>query len=297
MATTQRTRASTSTSPGKGRKQKEPQWLASPINTPVYNYRVYHLTAGERILYLLLAFAVGGFVGHVFFGGMGKDASGAPTTFTLVWDGIVITLSGLVSARFFVRVRAEQIRRSKVRNLELQFRDLLDSLTTSLSSGSTIVRAFDAARDDLARQYAEDAPIVQELNVIVAGFHNNVRIEDMVSDLGERSGSDDIASFATVFQIAYHKGADMKEAVRNTHLILSEKMAMTEEIQTSLVANKNESLIMIVLPIVLVTMLKNSGSSFGQALSTPAGLICTIVAVGLFVAAYVLSRKIMAIKV
>ncbi|MGO1318593.1 MAG: type II secretion system F family protein, partial [Cellulomonadaceae bacterium] len=256
-----------------------------------------HLTAAERILYALLAFAVGGFVGHLFFGGLGKTSSGAPTTFTHVWDAIVVVIVGTLAARHFLRLRADQIRRTKVRGLEHQFRDLLDSLTTSLASGSTIVRAFDAARDDLSRQYADDAPIVQELNTIVAGFHNNVRIEDMVADLGERSGSDDIQSFANVFQIAYHKGADMKEAVRNTHLILSEKMTMTEEIQTSLVANKNESLIMVALPIFLVAMLKNSGSSFGDALSTPAGFVCTVVAVGLFIAAYALSRKIMAIKV
>lgn len=279
------------------KQAKEPQWLTSLINTQVYNYRVYHLTLAERITYFVLAFAAGGFVGHLFFGGLGKDSSGAPTTVTYVADAIVVVGVGAFAARHYLRVRAAQIQRAKVKTLERQFRDLLDSLTTSLAAGSTIIRAFDSARGDLAQQYADDAPIVQELNVVIAGFHNNIRVEDMIRDLGDRSASDDVASFANVFQIAYMKGADMKEAVRNTHIILSEKMAMTEEIETSLVASKNESLIMIILPIVLVAILKSSGSSFADALSTPLGLICTVVAVSMFLGAYVLSRKIMTIKV
>ena len=119
----------------------------------------------------------------------------------------------------------------------------------------------------------------------------------MVADLGERSGSADIESFSKVFQTAYLKGADMKEAVRNTHLVLSEKMAMTEEIATSFVASKNESLIMVALPIVMVAILKSSGGSFSDALATPVGILCTIVAVGLFISAYALSRKIMSIEI
>lgn len=280
------------------RKTKaEPQWLRSPINTKVYNYRVYHLTLGELALYSLLAFSVAGAVGYLFFGGLGKDAEGARTIVTNVIDTIVVLVSGGFATKYFLKVRAAQIRDARRKTLERQFRDLLESVSTSLSAGSTVIRAFDDARKDLANQYADDAPIVQELNVIVAGFHNNIRIEEMIRDLGERSGSTDIKSFANVFEIAYLRGADMKEAVRNAHLIISEKMAMNEEIETSFVASKNESLIMVALPVVLVAVLKSSGGSFATALATPVGVLCTLVAVGMFIGAYALSRKIMTIEI
>lgn len=275
----------------------EPQWLRSPINTKVYNYRVYHLTLGEVIVYGLLAFAVAGAVGYLFFGGLGKDAEGARTTTTNVLDAIVVAVSGALATRYYLRVRAAQIRDTRRKTLERQFRDLLESVSTSLSAGSTVIRAFDDARADLSNQYADDAPIVQELNVIVAGFHNNIRIEDMIRDLGERSGSADVKSFANVFEIAYLRGADMKEAVRNAHLIISEKMAMNEEIETSFVASKNESIIMVVLPVFLVGVLKSSGGSFATALATPVGVGCTLVAVAMFIGAYALSRKIMTIEI
>lgn len=278
------------------RASAEPQWYQSQINVPVYNYGVYHLTTAERIFYCLVAFSAGGFVGYLFFGGLGLDEAGNSTTTTLIANSIAVAVGGIFAVRVYLPARTEQIRRAKVRVLDHQFRDMLDSLSGSLSAGSTLIQSFSAARDDLRSQYSDDAPIVHELDVILSGFHNNIRIEDMIHDFGVRSGSPDIASFANVFHIAYMKGGDMKEAIRNTHLILSEKMSMTAEIETSLAGSKNESLIMIVLPIVLVGMLKGSGSSFSEALATPAGLVCTVLAVGMFAGAYALSRKIMEIK-
>ena len=273
-----------------------PQWRTSRVNVPVFDYRVYHLTAWERTGYILVALAVAGALGYLFFGGLAVDQNGDPTTTTRVLDALAVGLPGILGARYFLRLRAEAIQQRNVKTLERQFRDVLDSLSSSLSSGSTVIQAFQIARDDLEKQYSPEAPMVTELNVIIAGFHNNVRIEEMVADLGERSGSKDIESFAEIFTIAYTKGADMKQAVHNTHLVLSEKMSIAEEIETSLVASKNESFIMVAIPIVLVTMLKTGGGSFADSLRTPVGVVCTLVALSLFVASYALARKIMTIK-
>jgi len=277
-------------------RKKQPQWRPSRVNIPVYDYRVYHLTTWERIGYFVVAFAVAGAVGYLLFGGLAADPEGEPTSATRVLDAIAVALPGVLGARYFLRLRSEQIHQKNVKNLERQFRDVLDSLNSSLSAGGTVIQAFQTARDDLEKQYSADAPMVSELNVIIAGFHNSVRIEEMVEDLGARSGSQDIESFSEVFTIAYTKGADMKQAVRNSHLVLAEKMSIAEEIETSLVASKNEAFIMVVIPIVLVGMLKTGGGSFAEALRTPVGVVCTLVAVTLFVASYALARKIMTIK-
>ncbi|MBD9698780.1 hypothetical protein IGS67_04630 [Flavimobilis sp. GY10621] len=278
------------------RSPKLPQRRPSLISVPAYDYRVYHLTLAERLVYGLLALTVGGAIGYLFFGGLATDADGHATVATYVLNGIAVGVPAIFATRTFLRVRTEQIRATKVRTLETQFRDMLDSLSVSLASGGTVIQGFNAARSDMERQYAADAPIVQELNLIIAGFHNSIRVEDMLTDLGERSGSDDVASFANVFRIAYLRGADMKQAVQNTHVVISEKMAISAEIETSLVAGKNESFIMVAIPIVLVGILKSGGGGFADALRTPVGVMSTMAAVALFVAAYVMARKIMSIK-
>ena len=40
----------------KEKKEKEPQYIMSPINTPMVNYNVYYMNAKERILYFILLF-------------------------------------------------------------------------------------------------------------------------------------------------------------------------------------------------------------------------------------------------
>lgn len=39
----------------KDKKEKEPQYYLSKINTPALNYRVYYLSGKEKILYTLLS--------------------------------------------------------------------------------------------------------------------------------------------------------------------------------------------------------------------------------------------------
>lgn len=274
-----------------------PQYRPSLVSAPAYDYRVYHLSIWETLLYGVAAFVVAGLVGLLFFGGLGRDAEGAATTATRVLDAIIFVVPGIFAARTFLKVRAEQIRRTRIHALETQFRDMLDSLSSSLQAGGTVIQGVQAARSDMERQYSPDAPIVKELTLIVAGFHNNVRLEDMLLDLGERSGSEDVMSFATVFEIAYLRGADMRQAVRNTHQILSEKMSIAAEIETSLVASKNQTLIMAAIPVLIVWMLKSGGNGMGEALRTPVGVVASAVAVGLFVASFALARKIMTIKI
>lgn len=279
------------------KKQKEPQWQPSLLNAPAYNYKVYHLGRAESVFTFLVTFGIGAFVGYTFFGGLAIDENGEATTTTYIINTLVILIFGLVTAKILIPIRADAVRDQKQKQLKKQFGDFLASLTSSLSAGGTIVQALDSSRSDLIHQHNEDAAIVQEVGLVIAGFHNNIRIEDMLRDFGERSGIDDVESFATVFRIAYERGGDMKEVVRNTNSILSEKMYMNDEIETSLSSSKYESLIMAVLPVVLVSMIKGNGSTFGAALSTPIGVICTFVALGLFVAAFLLSRKIMTIKI
>ncbi|PFG36386.1 type II secretion system protein F (GspF) [Flavimobilis soli] len=278
------------------KQPRRPQYRPSLINVPAYDYGVYHFSFVERLAYAALAAVVAGFVGYLFFGGLAQ-VDGEPTTATHVLDAIVIVVPAFFGARAFLRIRAEQLRRAKLQVLQTQFRDMLDSLVGSLSAGGTVIQGFQLARDDLERQHSPNAPIVQELNLLIAGFHNNIRIEDMLHDLGERSAHPDIESFANVFKIAYLRGADMKLAVTNCHQVLSEKMQIGADIETGLAASKNEAFIMVVIPVILVALLKSGGGTFAEGLRSPVGVLCTAVAVAMFIGAFALARRIMTIRI
>lgn len=281
----------------KEKKEKEPQYYTSATNIITYNYKVYYMKLIEKILYFLLAFAAGAAVGYLFYGGLAKDEFGNPTTMTWILNIVISSVVGIVAGILYIPIRTKQIQKKKQNNLKLQFRELLDALATSIGSGKNVIDSFRAARDDLCIIYSDDTAIIKELDVILDGITNNIDIEKSLLDFGIRSGIDDIVSFANVFETCYRKGGNIKDVIKNTQQIITEKMEVEMEIQTIVTGSKNEQKIMTVMPIALIAIIKMMSPEFADNFATPAGIIATTIAIALFVVAYFVGNVVMAIKI
>ena len=281
----------------KEKKELEPQWYTSATNLPAYNYKVYYMKPLEKLLYFLIAFAVGAAVGYLFYGGIGKNEFGQPTTVTKVLNILLPGALGLLAAKIFVPSQVKSIIAKKQLQLNRQFRDMLDALTTSLGAGKNVNDSFQAVYEDMKIQYEDDAFILKELEIINAGVQNNVAIEDVLEDFGRRSDSDDIKSFANVFRISYRKGGNIKDVIRNTHAILTDKMEIREDIETIVTSNKMEQKIMMVMPVALVALIKMMSPEFAANFVTATGIISTTVSVAIFVAAYFVGKAVLDIKI
>lgn len=281
----------------KKKKTREPQYELSPTHIQTTNYRVYYMRPLEKVLYFLLAFVTGAAVGYLFYGGIGKDEYGNATTVTYVMNVIVSVGGGLLAAKLYLPARTRQILAKRKKQLARQFRDMLDGIATSIGAGNNVAQAFNSVYEDLKIQYEEDAFILKELEVILSGVHSNFNIEDLLEDFGRRSGNDDIKSFANVFKVCYRKGGNIQEVIRTTHAILSKKMEIMDEIETTVSGSKLNQNIMIVMPVIIVGIIKIMSPEFADNFVTPAGLIATTLAAGLFVAAYFIGKSILNIKI
>ena len=186
----------------KQQEEQEPQYYTSMTNIKTLNYKVYYMSDLEKVLYFLAAFAVGAACGYLFYGGIGKDEFGSPTTVTYVLNITISVIVGSVSGKLFLPIRVQQIINKRQRMIKRQFRDMLECLSTSLSSGKNVTDAFLSVQQDLAMQYDEDAFIHNELKVIVSGIRNNQDIEVLLYDFGRRTGIKDIIMFASIFRIS-----------------------------------------------------------------------------------------------
>ena len=278
-------------------KEQEPQYYLSATNMRTYNYKVYYMSVLEKIVYFVIAFIVGAAVGYLFYGGIGKDEYGQATTLTWVLNITISGGAGLAAGIMFLPMRTKQIIDKQKGKLNLQFRDMLEAISTSLGAGKNVVDSFHSAYEDLKIQYDEEAYILNELEIILSGMTNNIDIEDLLLDFGKRSGNDDIVSFAKVFQICYRKGGNIKETIRSTYEILSDKMAISEDIETVVTSSKTNQNIMVVMPVILIGVIKMMSPEFASNFVTPSGIIATTIAVVIFVASYIFGKKILEIKV
>ena len=190
-----------------------------------------------------------------------------------------------------------QIIDKRRRMIKTQFRDMLESLSTSLNSGKNVTDAFLAVQQDLSMQYDEDAFIQNELRVIISGIRNNQDIEVLLYDFGRRTGVKDIIMFASIFRISYRKGGNIKEIIKNTNDIMRDKFDIQEDIETSMTSGKSELRMMMVMPVLMIGMFKGMSPDFGANFTTPAGIMSTTISLVIYGVAYFIGSKIMDIKV
>lgn len=241
------------------------------------DYRIYRMTFGEKVKWFLAGGIVSAIVMYIFYER---------------W--YVSLLLGIVGGILFVPMRRNQLIEKRKSQLTLQFKEFLESVKSSMGS-ETVHGAFMKAKGDLAIQFPEDAYIMQELTMIMQGTMLKLKLEDLLMDFAERSGIEDIENFATVFRSCYRRGGNMQEIVGKCITIINEKIEVNMDIEAMVAGQKNEQNILLVLPVVFVIMLKSMGGMVDM--ESALGVISMTIAIGIFIGAYLISRKIMKIDV
>lgn len=278
------------------KEDREPEFYLSPLNNQMLNYKEYYMSTSEKILFFCLIFAIGGFVGQIFYGGLFKS-EGEATLATYISNCIVFCLVGGIAAKVFLPMINSNLKEKRDKKLKKQFMDMLEGIAASLSAGNTVNDSFFYVKNDLLNQYSEGELIITELTEINNGIGNNGKtLEEMLESFGERSGIEDIVNFSNVMSNCYRLGGDFKSVVRRTRDIIGDKMAINDEIDTKLASNKLQHNAMCIMPIALVAMLKITNKSFATNLTTPVGVIVTTIAIGIFIASYFWGQKIIKIR-
>lgn len=124
---------------------------------------------------------------------------------------------------------------------------------------------------------------------------NNIIVEDLLKDFGDRCGLEDVKSFAATFESGLRQGGDIKQVVWDSRKIISDKIEIEMEIKTMLTEKENELNIMMVMPLIIMAAMSGIGS-MSAVTNTIFTVIVKLFAIGLFVAAYMMGRKIVSIR-
>lgn len=260
----------------KKKQRKEP--LHALIGDGV-DYRMYFPNMKEKILWFCIGMIVGGAVLYIFYESI-----------------IASIILGIICGVAFIPIRTNQVIKKRQKKLTIQFRALLDALSTSIGAGKNMFDSFAAASDDLTVQFTEEADIVCEVKLIRIGLAHNIQMEDLLVNFAERSGIDDVKDFANVFATCYKKGGNIKEVIKNTASIIGDKIEIQMELETMVAGQKSEQNIMLVMPVVFIVVLKSMGGGLID-LESPVGILSVTVAIVIFVLAYFVSKKILDIKI
>lgn len=241
------------------------------------DYHFYHMSLMEKIIGYVVGFAGGTAALYIMFD-------------MLVFSVVLGIFTGFAG----IKVYHMMLIKKRDKELRLQFKDMLESLSTSIGAGRNVSAAMEDAKIDMQNQYGSNSYIVAELDTIIKGLRDGIILEDLLIDFGIRSGNEDIISFADVFMVANRQGGNLRQIIYETKSVISQKIDIEMEIETVVSGNKNELNIMMVMPFIIVLTTKSFINNGGFSLTN---FVVKLVAVFLFVVAYIIGQKIMDIKV
>ena len=195
-------------------------------------------------------------------------------------------------------VAQQKAMQKRVRNLRTQFFDLLEAMSVAMRAGNPVLKALESARDDLLLIHGEDSDIITELDIILSRFQNAVLLSVAFSDLAQRSGLEDIESFASIYATIEGKSSRADEIIRETQSVIADKMEIEMEIDTLMAAAKSEVNIMLFMPLVILLVIGYAGAGFMDAIYTePIGRIVATGGLIVFIISFIMARKFSNVKI
>ncbi len=169
-----------------------------------------------------------------------------------------------LSPGIYLYLRKKRAERISIRQwkLNIEFRDGIAAVSAALCAGYSAENAFEEALKDLGLIYPKDSMIMKEFHYINNQIRMNITVEKALSDFGERTGIEDIISFAEVFSTAKRTGGDLIQVIRSTCSILSDKLEVKRQIITLITAKRLEAEIMKMIPLGIIGYLSLSSPGF-----------------------------------
>ncbi len=198
----------------------------------------------------------------------------------------------------FIREKKKNLAGKRRQELGMEFKDMILAVSANQRAGYSIENAFRESYRDMELLYGAEAVICPEMKCIIAGLDNNVTLEKLVYNLGLRSNLPDIMQFADIFLIAKRNGGNMTDILAKTAAVIEQKTETDKEIQVMISARKMEQKIMNMVPFLIIFYVSSTSKGFFDVLyHNLIGIIIMTVCLGFYMAAYLLSRRIVEIEV
>ena len=210
------------------------------------------------------------------------------------WVTFLLVPLGVYATRMYMKSRLE----NKKRQQRSEFREALNCLSVSLRAGYSVENAIRETAKDLANILGPEADMTREFSYIYSQLLVSVPVEVLLLDLAARSDSEDIESFAAVFAAAKKTGGSLVDIISRTARIISDKIDVEREIETSLAAKKYEQRIMSVMPCGIIIYMEAASPGFLDVMyTTTFGLLAMTGCLLVYAGAVYWGAKIVDIKV
>lgn len=229
------------------------------------DYRSLELSIREKAALYISAFTAFAVTGWLFYD-------------SFSWGTIFVPLIFKVKAMY-----AEALNKKKKEKLILQFKDLMYSVSSYVSSGRSLGQSLEESIYFWKGTYDERDYIIKELKFMVKRMNESMERDiDLLKNFAERSGLEDIRDFVTVCDICKRTGGNFASAVCRCTDIIGDKISLEKELNKVAAQKRFESRVVGIAPFVIIFFIKLASPEYlyplshtqtGRAVSTVALLM------------------------
>ncbi len=245
------------------------------------DYVQYRWQAGEQLRYHAAAGILLAIAGYLFYHS--------------IFLSLALTLFSVPIKKYYMKELAAR------RKAELtdQFRDVLDSLSSSVAAGRQLTAALLEAEENLSLIYAPNTPMMLELAQMGRRIRESRENEGAIlMDFARRCHVEDIRVFVEVCGICRTSGGDLQRVVCGASELLRDKLAIRREIRMLTAQRLLEAKLLTAIPFAVIVFLEFASPDYLVPMYTTGmgrGLMTlSLLGIG---AAYSLSVKLIHIDV
>jgi len=211
----------------------------------IRDYSIYEMTDRERTLFFSAGYLAAAALMFLFYRSLILSAA---------CGFLIVKLKPYYSS-----YRAKE----RIQKLNIQFKDMLYSLSSSIAAGRQMPQALVEAADSLAVMYGPKEPIMMELNHMKRCIiENNESDRELLADFARRSCCEDINNFVQVYIICRNMGGDLEKIIARTSAILTDKMNIEREIKALTAQKKFEGRLIALMPVAMLVILNLLSPSY-----------------------------------
>jgi tight adherence protein B len=154
---------------------------------------------------------------------------------------LLLGAAGLITPTYLIRY----LRQRRIRTFETQLVDSLDQMASALRAGLSLQQAM----DNVAKEAS--APLGQEFGLMLKEIRLGVPMDEALTNLADRVGSDDLRLVTTASNICRQLGGNMAEVFETIATTVRERFRLEGRIRALTAQGKLQGWVVASMPLVL----------------------------------------------
>ena len=158
----------------------------------------------------------------IFLEGAGLSLILAITFFQRVW-GLFLTFPVML---LYVKYAEKRLINKKKHQLEVQFKDAILAMASSLQAGYSLGHAFEDALEISGEIYGKKSMIVSLLEKVIWGQKLNISMDQLLEELAERSQLEEVRNFTEVVKVTRRYGGNLPDMIQKLAGVIEDRVTV-----------------------------------------------------------------------